>query len=161
MKKKRVTKKIGDVYKIPLSNSRHAYGHYVFADKKYGPLVQIYDVITNEEVELEQISSSGLLFPPIILGLNAAIRDDGWEKIGNLKLENYEPPDFISAMYDSVNDKMGVWYLVKLKEDKSKAIGIVLPDRYKKLEQLLVWPPDDVIVRIETGINPYDRWLEI
>lgn len=157
MKAKRL--RIGDIFEVPLSDGRKAYGQYVLADKKNGPMVRIFNLVTTNNVPIEKLINLSLLFPPIFVGLKAAIKIGQWKVIGNSPVNDFNYPCFISAMYDSVNKKMGMWYLWNGAE--YTPIGHKLPEEYKKFEQLVVWAPGDVEKRIETGINPIDYWLDL
>jgi hypothetical protein len=155
---KRKTVRIGDVFEITLWDGRKAWGQYVFKDKKMGPLVQIFDLITKEEIQVEQLRNAKPLFPPVITGLFAAIRMGFWKVIGYLPIEEFVYPKFVSTFY---NDKTGVartWYLWD--GEKDIYIGDELPEEYKNLEFLCVWDPHDVVHRIETGENPYHDLIQ-
>ena len=155
------TLKVGDVFEIPLSDERKAYGQYVRADKDNGPVIRIFDLITKDDLKIDEIVNAPNMFPPIVVGLKAAIKSDLWTIIGNSPVTDFVPPNFISAMYNSINDKVGMWYLWDGIESKSIPIGYKLPEEYRGLEQLVVWAAEDVTKRIETGVNPIDRWLDL
>ncbi|MGD8456602.1 MAG: Imm26 family immunity protein [Anaerolineales bacterium] len=146
---------VGDVFEIPLSGGRKAFGHYVHADKQWGPQIQIYDLLVNESKEINPIIllERSFLFPPIITGLVAAVRTGMWKVIGNFPREDYEYPKFIQATYDSRTGKPGFWFLWD--ESKKIKLGKKLPNKYKQLEFLVVWSPHDIVARIETGEIPY------
>ena len=63
--------KVGHVLEIPLSMDRKAYGQYVFADKKMGPLFQVFDLITDTAVQVAELKGVKAMFPPVITGLRA------------------------------------------------------------------------------------------
>jgi hypothetical protein len=151
--------RIGDVFEIPLANGQKVYGQYVYWDRRMGPLVQILDIRTDRDATLEEISNSGPLFPPVITGVFAAVRTGMWSVIGNLPVEGFVYPSFIAPVYDSKTRKVHMWYLWDGK--KYRRLGEKLPDRYKRLEQLVVWSPHDVVHRIETGENDLDFRLEL
>ena len=155
MKQKRV--KIGDVIEIPLPDGRKAYGQYVFRDEKAGPLIQVFDLIVKDKASLAQIRYAKPLFPPIVTGLDAAIRAGLWRIVGNMAVENFVYPKFIDPLYDSKADKVRTWYLWDGK--KYHNLGRQLPNEYKHLEQLVGWDPNNIAKRIITGENPYDYIL--
>jgi len=141
--------KIGDVFEIPLSDGRFAYGQYVFKDREMGPLIQVFDLISETKIRIEQLEIATPLFPPIITGVFAAIRVDMWRVIGRKAVENFVYPNFVSTFFDDKTGKARLWFLWD--GEKSVPLGTKLPDKYKKLEFLLVWDPSDVVKRIETG----------
>ncbi|MDD5760084.1 MAG: Imm26 family immunity protein [Desulfobulbaceae bacterium] len=141
-----------DVFEIPLSSGKRAYGQYVFMDK-YGPMVQVFDLITEERTPIDALRNAKPLFPPVITGLHAAIRAGLWEKIGKLPVENFSHPKFVTTLFNAKTGKAGIWSLYDGVE--SKRIGSTLPDELKELEFLMVWSPYDVVHRIETGEYPF------
>jgi hypothetical protein len=146
---------VGDIFEIPLSGGRKAFGHYVHADKQWGPQIQIYDLIINESEEIspETLLEKPFLFPPVITGLVAMVRNGLWKVIGNFPRKDFKYQKFIHAPIDTITGKPGFWFLVG--EKKRKKLGKKLPKRYKKLEFLTVWSPYDVVERIETGEVPF------
>jgi hypothetical protein len=149
--------KIGDVFLIPLSNGRNGYGQYVGKDRM-GPLVRIFDLISEGDIDLDELKSKGFMFAPVITGLFAAIKSGQWELIGTLPIKDFECPHFISARYNNKTKKTGMWYLWD--GTKSSPIGKTLPEDYTYLEQLIVWEPNNLARRIESGENPYDFMLD-
>jgi hypothetical protein len=145
--------KLGDVVEIPLSNGLKAYGQYVYLDKKMGPLLQIYDRIVPEDINLEQIYNTKPLFPPIITGLFAAVKNGLWKVVGNLPIRGFKYPGYISTFYDEKTGKASTWHLWNGSE--YIRIGDHLPEMYKNFEYLIIWSPYDVVERIETGEYPY------
>jgi hypothetical protein len=141
--------KVGDVFEITLSDGRYAYGQYVFRDQKMGPIVQIFDLISEEHVSIGQLGSVRSLFPPIITGLFAAIRTGMWKVIGRRPVEGFAYQNFVSTLFDDKTGKARIWFLWN--GEKSIKLGPQLPKEYKNLEYLMVWNPPDVVKRIETG----------
>ena len=158
MSRKRI--RVGDIFEIPLSDGRKAYGQYVFRDKKMGPLIQVFDLITEEEAQphqlIDQLGNAKPLFPPVITGLFAAIRTGLWKIIGHMPVGEFVYPKFISTLHENYR-QVGFWHLRD--GENSIRLGRELPDEYKQLEFLVVWDPNDIPHRIETGENPYDRLI--
>ena len=69
----RVRLKVGNILEIPLSDGRRAFGQYVHRDKM-GPLLQVFDLITVRDIQLDQLQNARPLFPPIYTGIFAAVR---------------------------------------------------------------------------------------
>jgi hypothetical protein len=147
--------KVGDIFEIPLSGGKKAFGHYVFEDLKKGPLIQVYDLIVNEseEVDVDALMRKPALFPPVITGLFAAIRTGMWKVIVNTPVKKFKYPGFVNTFWDEKTGKARIWFLWDGK--KETKLGWELPDKYKKLEFLVGWSPHSVVERIETGIMPY------
>lgn len=158
MRRKRV--RVGDVFEIRLSGGRKAFGQYVFRDSTMGPLIQVYDLIVEGEVQpdevLARLKEAKPLFRPVITGLYAAVRTGFWTVIGRLPIGEFIYPNFISVYYE--NDRpLSFWFLWN--GERWIKLGYELPEEYKHLEFLVVWDPHDVVVRIETGKNPYERLI--
>ena len=107
-----------------------------------------------DEASLEQIRDAKPLFPPVFTGLFAAIRTGLWKIIGQIAIENFVYPKFISPLFDSKAGKVRNWYLWDGK--KYHNIGRRLPKEYGQLEQLVGWDPNDIALRILTGENPLE-----
>jgi hypothetical protein len=146
--------KVGDLFEIPLSDSRKAVGHFVFKDNKNGPFIQIFDyIVDNEKWNIQDAIKSKYLFSPVITGLNAAIRVGLWHIIGRKPVINFTYPKFISSHWNDKTGEVKNWFLWD--GDKFIKLGPTLPDEYKILEYMVVWSPYDVIFRVETGIIPF------
>jgi hypothetical protein len=143
---------VGDIIEIPLSNRKKAYGQYLHKSKM-GPIIQVFDLTYRDKIELDQIISSRPLFPPVITGLNAAIKTGLWKIVGNKPVLSFVHPKFVSTLYDQVTGKARIWFIWD-GQSYSK-VGAVLPAEYKKLEFLVVWDPKNVVDRIETGKTPF------
>ena len=143
--------KIGDVFEIPLSDGRKAFGQYLH-QSKMGPLIQVFKLVTREELSVEEIVQSQLLFPPVITGLFAAVKNGFWKIIGNSSPILTNHPLFVSTEWTK-NGKATYWYLWD--GEREIKIGKELPDEYKTLEFLVVWNPPNVTRRIETGEIPF------
>ncbi len=140
--------KIGDIFEIPLSDNKFAYGQYVYKDKM-GPIIQVFDFISINRIRLDQINRMRPLFPPIITGLFVAIRLGIWQVIGKKSVNQFVYPNFVSAYYDEKTGKVNTWFLWN--GERYINIGSILPSKYRNLEYLISWNPEDVVNRIETG----------
>ena len=152
--------RVGDVFQIPLSNGRMAYGQYVFRDEKHGPIIRVFDVITEDEIKFDEIrerlANAKLLFPPVITGVFAAVRTGLWKVIGRMPVDDFEYPNFINVFDENYRPRSD-WFLIT--EKKTIRLGKNLPKKYKNLELLVVWSPYDIVHRIETGENPYAEMI--
>ena len=146
--------KVGDLFVITLSDHRMAVGHYVYWDNKNGPLIQVFDYTDNQQkINVEDAVKKSYMFPPVITGLKAAIRNSLWTVIGNLPVTDFIYPKFISSHWDEKTGEVKCWFLYD--GINFNKIGVFLPDEYKNLEYLVVWSPFDIITRVETGIIPF------
>jgi len=127
--------RVGDVFVIPISGNRKAYGQYVFRSNM-GPMIKVFDMITGEnEASLEELENAKSLFPPVITGLNAAIKVGLWQKKGKLPVGDYSKTQFVSAWW---NDKTGEVYHWSLWDGKQFIrLGKILPRNIKNLSTML------------------------
>lgn len=148
----------GDVFEIFLSNGYKTYGQFMLMDK-YGPIVRVFDAKTahDDHKDLKVIATSEVLFYAYT-GLYAAIRTGLWKKIGAFKDYEFEFPGFISTLEDPETGEAGVWYLWD--GEKTTRLGKELPERYKHIEFLAIYPPDLIVKRIETGKKPYEELIK-
>ena len=144
--------KLGDIFKIPLSDGKMAYGRYLFYSKM-GPIIEVFDFISHGDASMDDLSLGKLLFPPVITGLFAALRDHMWNVIGNRRVIDFVQPKFVSASYDRTTGAVRKWSLWD--GESFTSIGDYLPSEYKELEFLVVWNPINVVRRIETGEMPF------
>ncbi|MCL4517012.1 MAG: immunity 26/phosphotriesterase HocA family protein [Firmicutes bacterium] len=154
---KRTNLKVGDVFVIPLPDGRKAYGQFVFWDdrKPYGLgfLVQIFDLITEVEVPVEQLRSTRPLFPPVFVGLRASIRSGRWRVVGRLPVEGFVFPKFRWTN----GGKPGIYHDWKIWDGEQVVFVGDLPPEYRSLELFCVWGDELLEDRIATGVNPFDK----
>jgi hypothetical protein len=143
-KEKTIRIKLGDIFKVPLNTNSHGYGQY-YMKHRLGPVVRIFNIITKKEIELDEIVLHDLMFPPVIVGLNAAIREKVWEKIGNKEIDNLVIPKFKSS-FNETEDNSKVWFLID--GEKETKLGKKLPLKYKDLESAVGWSAYDIKERI-------------
>ena len=118
-----------------------------------GHLFQVYDLITEGIVQIDQLKEAKPLFPPVIVGLRAALRLGLWTIVGWMPVDEFVYPNFVSTLYDQKTGKARIWFLWD--GERYIRIGDKLPEKYKKLEYSIVWSPYDVVKRIETGEYPF------
>jgi hypothetical protein len=146
--------RIGDLFDIPLSDNRVAIGHFVYRDKNNDPFIQVFDyIVPKEKLIIEDAVKKKYLFPPVITGLNAAVRIGLWHIIGKKPVIDFKYPNFISCHRDNKTGEIKNWFLYD--GMNWVGLGLLLPEKYKSLEFLVVWSPYDVIDRIETGFIPF------
>jgi len=148
--------RVGSVFSIPLSDGRVAYGWYVHADNRKGPMIQVFDLIleSDEEIDPLELANAGFMFPPMVTGLKAAIRTGLWKIVGYIPVEGFVPPLFIACYWDQKTGVAYRWFLWD--GDKHVNLGGKLPDKYRKLELDIVWDPHAVAERILNGYHPRD-----
>lgn len=145
--------RVGDIFEIQIAHRRFVYGQYVHKSE-LGPMVVIYDMFFDEPiVDVNLLKNSKLLFPPVLTGLNAAIKSRLWKRVGRIDVLDYSDTKFISAWWDDKTGKVHHWSLWDGKQ--FVRIGSLLPDEYKNLEFCIVWDPQNLMKRIISKEVPY------
>lgn len=137
--------KIGDIFKCPISDKEHGYGQFYFNHPE-GPVVRIFNIITCEEMNPEEAVKHSLMFPPILTGLNIAIKKGIWKIVGHVEIINFEIPKFRSSLRRP-DGSWSDWFIID--GDRAINVGQDLPEKYKKLEYGAVWSAIDVNERIK------------
>ncbi len=146
----------GDCFSIPLADGRLAFGQYVCQPEGSAPLIRVFDVTSTEVVSVATLKEAGLMFPPILVGLNPPVRIGRWRKIGNFPIDHFEFPKFRSTLthIKGTNHDWRIW-----DGETYENIGN-LPPEYRSLEMTLVYAYGDVEERIVTGRNPFTEGIE-
>ena len=151
---------VGDIFEIPLSEKKKAFGQYIYWDRQKGPLISVYNCILSQEKNTpspEKIITSKPLFPPVITGLQAAVKSGLWKIIGHASVQGFTYPGFVSTAIDYTSGNHGYWYYWD--GEKSITLGKELPEEYQRKEFLAVYSPFDIAERIETGKRPYEELI--
>lgn len=150
---------IGDIFEIPLPDGRNAYGQYVYADEKRGPIIQIYNYFTkkDEPFEINTLLQSKLLFRPVFVGINPPIRTKRWKIVGNIPVTNFKYPGFISTLTNFKTGEASSWFLWDGKQ--SVHLGRHLDDKYKELEYSAIYPAEFIEERIMDGKKPNEELI--
>lgn len=144
--------KIGDIIEITLSSGEKVYGQYII-ESKFGPIIQVYEEKKYNPENIDNLVNSRLLFPPVIVGLFAAIKNQLWRIVDNRKVIIHGHPKFVSTIWNEKTGEAGIWSIWD--GERFTGIGANLPTQYKDLEFLIIWPPQMIVERIETGKMPF------
>jgi hypothetical protein len=147
--------RVGDVIEIPLSDGSRAFCRYVERDETLGPIVEVYSkrLSRTEDVDIERLGSTGLLFPPVVVGLSAALHAGLWRIVGHIPVRDYLRPLFLAVRRGKDPFRVVEWFLWD--GHAYKRLGAKLPQQYKRLEIDFVWTAQDLADRIETGVDPF------
>ena len=142
--------KIGDVYQIPLPNGHFAFAQYVYLHSLMGYLVRVFYHIqeTGDTIPSpEQLLASGQRFPPVFVGLVAAVRTGKWRRVGKFPVENFQFPVFrtTSAAKLGIRDDWQLW-----DGECYRFVG-KLPEEYRSFEIRQVWGLGNLAARIVGG----------
>lgn len=111
--------------------------------------MQVFDLITPQPVSVEQLRTTGPLFPPVFVGLKASIRSGRWRVIGHLPVQNFVFPTFrmTNGHGPGTYEDWSLW-------DGEREISLGrLPPKLRHLEVLRVWGDELLEERIMTGKN--------
>ncbi len=151
-RRRKVRAQVGDCYLIHLPSGRKAYAQYVHRHPEYGPMVRVFDIVTDREVGLEELASAGELFPLVFVALERALRDGAWERIGSLPVTDFVFPKFRRALVNGP----GVYHNGRIWDGERDTYVGDLPPEYQGLEIMLIWGCELLAKRIDTGRSVND-----
>jgi Immunity protein 26 len=145
---------IGDCFRVPLPDGRWAYCQYVQQSDELGYLVRVFDRVTSEPLSsIEELEGSGLLFPPVFVGLRASVRSGRWQKIGTMPVNGFAFPKFRITM----GTKPGTYHDWRIWDGKNTVSIGELPEHMRSLELKQVWGDEGLEERIVAGTYRGDR----
>lgn len=150
----RATLRIGDICEIPLPSGKKGFAQYVHYDKNFGPVVQVYALVTDTTPSVDEILRSGAKFPPVITGVQSAVKVGLWSVIGHAEIGAPIALRFRNGVPDKTG-KVQVWWLYD--GERETRVGR-LPPGAERYELLIVWAQDALAKRIDTGENPFASW---
>jgi len=145
--------KVGDYFEIPLTDGRFAYCQHVNWNDQMGFLVQVLERISDQPLKVDELLGAKPLFPPVFVGLRAALNSGRWKKIGNRPVTDFEFPLF-RATSATKPGKYENWWLFD--GFKQRFIG-TLPLELRSLEVEVAWGYEMLESRIATGQNLFDQ----
>jgi hypothetical protein len=125
------------------------YAHYVELDR-YGALVSLYACDHAWSIK-DGFTSFRYLFGPVLCGVNPPVRHGDWTIVGALPPPpDYRHPAFLSMSYGKPPHRP-YWWLYDGKDERR--IGTDVPEEFKPLELLSVWPAVLIEERLRSGTN--------
>lgn len=147
----RVVLKVGECFEIPLPSGRKAYAQYILRDNRkpggLGTLIQVFDIISDHPVELQEVQTAGALFPPVYVGLQATVRSGRWRRIGWLPVSPFEFPLFRRSW----GTKPGTYHDWRIGDGQKWEFVGDLPVACRSLEMWVVWGDELLENRIASG----------
>jgi len=147
--------RIGDCFAVPLPNGKVAHAQYVCLHHEIGTLVRVFDVVRDRPVDVDVLRRAGLLFPPVFVGLLAALRVCGWQRIGNFPAKGYWFPRFRAT----IDTRPGVYENWSIWDGRRTVFVGKLRKRHRSLELKTVHSPQRLAQRIVEGGWLGDRLL--
>ena len=147
--------KIGDFFQIPLPDGRYAYCQHVNWNEQMGFLVQVLDCISDCPLNVEALSGAKPLFPPVFVGLRAAVNSGRWKRIGNRPVNDFKFPLF-RATSATKPGKYDNWWLF---DGRSQRFIGELPPELRCLEVEVAWGYELLGQRIATGHHLFEAVL--
>ena len=145
--------KLGDYFQIPLPDGRFAYCQHVNWNEQMGFLVHVFDRISDHPLKVDEFSGSMPLFPPVFVGLRAAVNSGRWKRIGNQPVTDFKFPMFRATSATKPGKYENWWLFDGLKQ---RFIGTLPPD-LRTLELEVVRGYEMLENRIATGQNIFDQ----
>jgi hypothetical protein len=141
--------KVGDYFEIPLPDGRFAYCQHVNWNDQMGFLVQVFDRISDRSLRMEDLAGAKPMFPPVFVGLRAAVSSGRWKRIGNRSVTDFKFPLF-RATSATKPGKYDNW---RLFDGQSQRFIGTLPAEMRDLEVEVAWGYEMLEQRISTGQN--------
>lgn len=134
--------KVGDLFAIPLGDSRVAFGRVMMLDKMRGMLVEVFRKLGRSIEGEPGVTTSGRLFHPLLTSVTA-LREWRWIVVAP------EPDYHLSAEdssleFASPGPRSG-WVSVDL---LGKIVRTIDEEESRQMERGWVWPVDDLEARI-------------
>ena len=152
--------KPGDVYEVPLNDNKKGYFQYLMLDPAdlNSEVIRVFKRRYNidQEVSLERVVTDSVDFYAHTT-IPAGIRQGIYSRVGRVDLDkDLEPPSFRedrSVENHYPGRVSNEWYIWKVGEEAMR-IGSLAPE-YKTLNRGGVFPPSDVVYRMNTGESEF------
>lgn len=95
--------KVGDVAVLGQFNERLVIAHYLLADPRHGPFVQLYQCDPGWTIEMG-LERCEPLWAPVLVGIVAAVKAGRWKVLGNIA-----PGPFVWGKYLMYGGKTNWW----------------------------------------------------
>lgn len=152
--------KPGDLYEIPLPNSKKGYFQYLMIDPAQlnSEVIRVFKkkYNMNESIALNEIIADDVIWY-MHTTIPAGIKQGLYYKIGNVELGNFHIPSFrsdrsgVSHYPGRISDE---WYIWRAGDNDARKIGY-LSQEYKKLDIGGIFPPSDIIYRMNNGKSEF------
>jgi len=128
------------------ANKNFAFGRVI--EQGGSILVEIFKITGTLSLNLEEITSSDLLFAPIQIFLTGVLKKR-WKVIG--KTENYDK--YKDSNYSNINIVLGGYDNLRLYNFESNAERKITKEEARKYEMAIVWHPAQLEPRIIEELN--------
>lgn len=139
---------VGDVFAIPISGDRFAFGRVMLLDKRHGMLIEVFAKTSESKAFDRSVVESGRLFQPLILsGGDASLKSWRWTVVRSdpTYTRPDEPLEFVSP-----HPSGECWCAVDLER---KILRIVSPEERKTMISGHLWSPKNVEDHIEETLG--------
>ncbi len=139
---------VGDVFAIPISGDRFAFGRVMLLDKRHGMLIEVFAKTSESKAFDRSVVESGRLFQPLILsGGDASLKSWRWTVVRSdpTYTRPDEPLEFVSP-----HPSGECWCAVDLER---KILRIVSPEERKTMISGHLWSPKNVEDHIEEALG--------
>jgi hypothetical protein len=141
---------VGDVFAVPISGGRFAFGRVMIWEKSRGMYIEVFRETSDTRSLKPSILASGWLFQPLRLaGGSDALKTWRWTVVRSdpsYKL----PPEINDIEFVSPHPAGGAWCAVSF---KGEILRIVSPEEKKTMTSGHFWSAKDVEARIEETLG--------
>jgi hypothetical protein len=139
---------VGDVFAIPISGGRFAFGRVMLLSKLQGLLIEVFAKTSDRKAFDGSVITSGRLFPPLgLAGGSDSLKSWRWTVVRSDP--GYKRPDE-ALEFVSPRPAGGGWCAVDLDR---KILRDVSPEEAKKMTSGKSWDPEDIESRIEEALR--------
>ena len=173
---KRIRIRKGDLFEVKLESDAVVYFQYLLLDpcQLNSEVIRVFNYrgLTDESFDYNMVFSSGVNFYAHVI-IQFGLKMDLWRRIGNYQLEyNFKPPLFRDTFgqdeeYDGnriMYKKSNSWNIWQAGDDfESRRVIGYINNEFRTVDIGLVYPPREIIHRIETGeySDPYLSLIHI
>ena len=139
---------VGDVFAIPISGGRFAFGRVMLLDKLHGMLIEVFAKTTDSKVFDRSVVESGRLFQPLVLsGGDSSLKIWRWTVVRSDP--SYKRPDE-PLEFVSPHPSGDCWCAVDLERN---ILRIVSTEEKKIMISGHLWSPKNVEDHIEEALG--------
>jgi hypothetical protein len=136
MKSNAQVKRIGSLFKLKAFKTANVFAHCIAWDEKMGYLMRISALEQRESSPTYEDLKRRALFPPVFVGLDAAVKAREWLLVSKMVIDHEAIPAFKATNQSPPDLEDASWYIRN--SGKSKFVGRLSPEE-KELETYQIW----------------------
>lgn len=138
---------VGDVFAIPISGARFAFGRVMLLDKLLGMLIEVFAKSSDSKALERDVMESGRLFQPLLASENSSLESWRWTVVRSdpTYVKPDEPLEFLVPHPSGEG-----WCAVNLEWNVLRSVS---PEEKKHMISGHSWDPEDVEKHIEEALG--------